>query len=61
VEQLINKDSLIGKETLTNPVELGIFSEVEVQTTDTKTLANPSVSTNKISMINKRQKCQNKI
>jgi hypothetical protein len=53
LEQLINKDSLIDKETMTDLVELGISSDVEVQTTDTKTLANPSVSTNKISMINK--------
>jgi hypothetical protein len=53
LEQLINKDSLIDKETMTNPVELGISSNIKVQMMDTKTLANPSVSTNKISMINK--------
>jgi hypothetical protein len=38
---------------MTDLVELGISSKVEVQMKDTKTLANLSVSTNRISMINK--------
>ena len=53
MKQLNNKDSLINKETMTDLVELGISSNVEVQMMDWKTLANPSVSTNTISMINK--------
>lgn len=52
LEQCIDNKSLLHKETMTNLVEVGISLEVEGQTMYTDTSANPSASTNKISVIN---------
>lgn len=38
LEQMINKDSLINKEEMTNLVELGISLAILVQTIETKAL-----------------------
>lgn len=51
--QFINKDSLIDKGKNERSIELQIVSSIEVQTTNIKPYQNSSVSTNKMSMINK--------
>jgi hypothetical protein len=43
LEQLINKDSLFDKETMINPIEVGVSSDIKVQTMDIETLANPTI------------------
>jgi hypothetical protein len=44
----VHKEPLVNKETMTNPIEVGISSNIEVQT-----LGNLDISTNKNVIINK--------
>jgi hypothetical protein len=53
LEQIINNESLINKETMTNLYKLWISLYVEIQMTVIETLPDPIASTNKVSMINK--------
>ena len=46
-DQCVNKEALVDKETITNPIEVGILLDVEIQT-----MENPSISTNKHLLIN---------
>jgi hypothetical protein len=48
LDQCVNKEPLVDKETMIDPVEVGISSNVEVQM-----MENPNISTNKHLMINK--------
>jgi hypothetical protein len=49
LEQLTRKESMIDKETMTNPVEINKSSDVKIQTLDNRTNINPIeiLSTNK--------------
>jgi len=53
LEQLINNESLINKETMTNLYKLWISLYVEIQMIVIETLPDPIASTNKVSTINK--------
>jgi len=46
LEQIFDKESLINKETMTNLSKLWIYLYIEIQITNSKTLADPSASTN---------------
>jgi len=62
LEQIINKDFKIDKETMVDLVELRISLDIEIQKIEIETLTNPCVATNKNLVINRgTQVCEEDI